>query len=110
MKPFHSAAIAGFGIMLLASGAHAQELGNAKEGAAFAQAACSECHAVEEKQDRSPHPKAPSFRRVAATPGMTSMALHAWFLSAHPTMPDLLLGHDDQDNLVAYILSLKSKE
>jgi mono/diheme cytochrome c family protein len=109
MKLITAGALTGLSFILLVSKGSAQELGNVANGAAFAQTVCADCHAVMKGQKRSPNPKAPSFERVAGTPGMTWTALHAWFVSPHPTMPDLVLGADDKDNLAAYILSLKKK-
>ena len=100
------AAIAGLALMTVAPCA-AQETGDPMKGAQFAQAACYQCHAVARGQDRSPNPAAPSFSSIAADPRMTALALHVWFQSPHPTMPNLVLGEYDKANLVAYILSLK---
>jgi mono/diheme cytochrome c family protein len=109
MKLITVALLAGLIFILLVNKGSAQELGNVRNGAAFAQTVCADCHAVKKGKNRSPNPKAPSFERVANTPGMTWTALHAWLVSPHPTMPDLILGADDKDNLAAYILSLKGK-
>lgn len=96
------------GLAVLASPVLAQELGDARKGGEFAQAACYQCHAVAKGQDTSPDPKAPSFSRIAADPRMTALALHVWFQSPHPTMPNLMLGEYDKANLIAYITSLKA--
>jgi mono/diheme cytochrome c family protein len=109
MKLIAAGVLGGLSVIGLVNSAAAQEFGNARNGAAFAQAICADCHAVKKGQDRSPDPKAPSFERIAATPGMTWTALQAWLVLPHPTMPDLVLGGDDKDNLAAYILSLKGK-
>jgi mono/diheme cytochrome c family protein len=109
MKLLTAGALTGVSFILLVNNGSAQDLGNVANGAAFAQTVCADCHAVKKGQKRSPNPKAPSFERVANTPGMTGIALHAWMVSPHPTMPDLVLGGDDKDNLAAYILSLKNK-
>ncbi len=101
------AAIAGLGLVAAAGPAMAQETGDPMKGAQFARAACYQCHAVEKGQDRSPNPDAPSFRRIAADHRMTALALHVWFQSPHPTMPNLMLRPYDKADLVAYILSLR---
>ena len=106
MKPL--CLVAGLGLVALTGSVAAQTAGDPRKGAEFAQAACYQCHAVGKLQDRSPNPDAPSFRRIAADPRMTGLALHVWFQSPHPTMPNLMLGEYDKANLVAYILSLKS--
>ncbi len=48
-----------------------------------------------------------TFPTVAATPGMTPLALTAMLNTSHRSMPNILLSPEDQANLVAYILSLK---
>jgi mono/diheme cytochrome c family protein len=107
MTPLTLAAIAGLGLVAAAAPGMAQEIGDPMKGAQFARAACYQCHAVEKGQARSPNPDAPSFSRIAADNRMTALALHVWFQSPHPTMPNLVLGEYDKANLVAYILSLK---
>jgi mono/diheme cytochrome c family protein len=99
------------GLILAGSSASvlAQTEGDARQGAALAQAACSQCHAVGRNQVRSRNRYAPSFRSVARTPGMTATALHVWFETPHPSMPNLILRSTDKENIFAYILSLKDR-
>ena len=94
--------------IVLTSQAVAQESGNVKKGAALAQSTCAQCHAVRSGQSRSPNPMAPSFTSVASWPGMTDRALRVWLQSSHPTMPNFILTRDERNDVVAYILSLKS--
>ncbi|KAB2917101.1 MAG: cytochrome c [Hyphomicrobiaceae bacterium] len=97
---------------MLATGAAlagAQELGDVRQGLAYARKVCAECHAVVPSQLASPNPDAPSFASVANTPGMTATALHVWLHTSHPTMPNLILEPDTVDDVVAYILSLRRK-
>jgi mono/diheme cytochrome c family protein len=93
--------------------AGAQDLGDPREGLRYAQKMCAGCHAVLPGQVHSPMPDAPSFGAVADTPGMTATALIVWFRGSHPlipkTMPNIVVEDDDMDNVVAYILSLKTK-
>jgi mono/diheme cytochrome c family protein len=98
------------GVVLAGSSvsAWAQTEDDARQGAAFAHAACSQCHAVGRNQVRSPNRYAPSFRSVARAPGMTATALHVWFETPHPSMPNLILRGTDKENVFAYILSLKN--
>ncbi len=98
------------GAMLANTGVQAQPVGDARQGRAFAQAACSQCHAVANNRRASPNPRAPSFRAIARAPAMTEMALHVWFRSPHPSMPQLILREADKDNVIAYILSLGGKK
>jgi len=87
-----------------------QESGDARAGYAFARQVCSECHAVQKGQLTSPHSRAPSFTTVANTPGMSEMTLRVWFQSPHPSMPNLDLTEQKGDDLIAYILSLKTRK
>jgi mono/diheme cytochrome c family protein len=90
--------------------AHAEQLGNADEGLAYARAHCGECHGVEaHREDFSPNVDAPDFAVVANTPGMTERAIAVWLQTPHPSMPNFMIPEDVRDDLVAYILSLKAK-
>ena len=95
-------------VVLLAFHARAEEPGDPWSGRAFALTHCAECHAVKSPEDKSPNPKAPSFVSVAATPGMTGRALAVWLQTSHPTMPNLVIADQDRDNVIAYIMSLRT--
>lgn len=99
---------AALAVLLAPLGAHADTLGNAGQGQVYARAHCAECHAVEPLGDLSPELNAPPFVHVANTPGMTERALAVWLQTSHPSMPDLIIPEDARDNLIAYIMSLKS--
>ena len=55
-------------------------------------------------------PKATRFREVAARPGITGTALAIWLQTSHPTMPNIIVEHQDMLNVIAYILSLKGRD
>ena len=93
---------------LIASQAVAQAPADAARGAKLAGSVCAECHAVRAGQSRSPDPMAPGFDNVAAWPGMTDRALRVWLQTSHPTMPNFILKRRDRDDVVAYILSLRT--
>lgn len=109
MKNIRPVILAGLVLAGFSASAWAQAEGDARQGAAFAQAACSQCHAVGRNQVRSPSRYAPSFRSVARASGMTATALHVWFQTPHPSMPNLILRSTDKENVFAYILSLKDR-
>jgi mono/diheme cytochrome c family protein len=88
--------------------AQAQDAGDAPRGQAFAQRVCAQCHAVRGDRPASPNPDAPTFRTIAAVPGMTAMALTVTLQSAHNAMPDLVLEPQERRDVIAYILSLRS--
>ena len=100
--------------LLLASalfaGSRAQEIGDARAGLAYAKRVCAECHAVLGSDTTSPIGKATPFKVVANTPGMTGTAIAVWLRTPHPSMPNIIVAGDELENLVAYILELKSKK
>lgn len=78
-----------------------------QHGRRLALEVCATCHAVLRGQTRSAIAEAPSFEAVAATPGMTAMALNVWLTAqSHPTMPNIILSPIDVQDVSAYILSL----
>ena len=92
----------------LLSSAQAQNIGDAMSGERLARTICAQCHAVRSGQLRSPDPMAPSFTNIATTLGMTDRALRVWLQSSHPTMPNFILSPSERDDVVAYIMALKS--
>jgi mono/diheme cytochrome c family protein len=96
-------------LALCASGlAGAQSAGNVANGRVLSQRLCGDCHATDPAADSSPKSKAPTFAKIADTPGMTGMALSAWLHSSHRTMPLVRLGTRTREDISAYILSLKA--
>ncbi len=87
----------------------AQELGDPASGLNFAKRVCAECHWVLPEESISPNLQATSFKEIANTPGMTAQALFVWFRTPHPTMPNLILEIENEEDVIAYILSLKDK-
>lgn len=92
---------------LVAGGAGAQDIGQPAMGRVVAQQICSECHAIEKAQARSPNAAAPRFEVIANTPGMTATALAAALQTPHRTMPNVMLELNDLSNVIAYVLSLR---
>ncbi|MBX3502502.1 MAG: c-type cytochrome [Alphaproteobacteria bacterium] len=80
-----------------------------QRGRAVAEQRCAACHAVGAEQTVSPLAAAASFSRVAATPGMTELALQAMLQTSHQRMPNLILDADDMRDVIAYILSLAKR-
>jgi mono/diheme cytochrome c family protein len=102
--------MASLALMCGGSGAMAQEDGDAAAGHAFARSLCAVCHAVEADGADSPNTNAPTFRRIAAEPGMTAIALSVILRNPHREMPDLILSPAERANVIAYILTLKPGE
>jgi mono/diheme cytochrome c family protein len=86
----------------------AEDVGDPQAGFEYAKQVCSVCHGV--SAEKSPLPKAPRFREVADTSGMTGTALAVWMQTSHPTMPNIILEKNDMLNVIAYILSLKGQD
>jgi len=96
-------------MIALAPNAMAQQLGDPEAGLSFAEKVCAECHSVTKEEFLSPNPIARSFRDIANTPGMNERALSVWFRTPHPTMPNFILKIQNEDDIIAYITSLRSK-
>jgi mono/diheme cytochrome c family protein len=88
--------------------AFAQEDGDAVRGAETATRVCLACHGVR-KGERSTNPLAPPFEAIANIKGMSPIALNVALLSPHRAMPNLVLPPDERADVIAYILSLRSK-
>ena len=85
----------------------AQAVGDPREGLALAQQVCSECHATEKGQVFSPNAQAPTFLRIATTPGMTMAAITVALTTPHAGMPMFRLTTEQRADVVAYILNLR---
>jgi mono/diheme cytochrome c family protein len=88
--------------------AHAQVIGNPQGGAELANNVCAECHAVRERQLLSPNLRAPTFYEVANTPGMTAAALTVTLTTPHAGMPMFMFTPQQRQDVIGYILSLKT--
>jgi cytochrome c len=98
------------GLTFAAANLRAQEIGNPGEGRKLAHALCAECHLVDKLPgEQSPNLIAPTFERIANTPGMNSAALTAALRTSHETMPNVIIKGSDLSNVIAYILSLNER-
>ncbi|MEX2034157.1 MAG: c-type cytochrome [Xanthobacteraceae bacterium] len=88
--------------------AWAQEHGDASRGATLAVGVCVACHGVR-KGEGSVNPLAPPFTVIADVRGMSAMALHVALQTSHRSMPNIVLDPQERADVVAYILSLKSR-
>ncbi len=93
---------------LFAGPVQAQELGDASRGSALALHTCIACHGVR-KGETSVNPLAPPFFAIAESRGMSAMALNVALLSPHRAMPNIMMEPNERADIIAYILSLKSK-
>jgi len=106
MPRIHTAMLALAAATLASPLAQAQSLGDVGRGNIVAARLCAECHAITPGQT-SPRPESLPFERIAATPGMTELAIKVWLQTPHPTMPNLMLPAADREDVAAYIASLK---
>ena len=92
-------------VLALPASTAAQDI---ERGRALAQRWCAGCHTVERSPADARADGIPTFPAIAALPGISPDRLRAAMNPAHGRMPDLSLGKHDQDDLSAYILSLRS--
>jgi mono/diheme cytochrome c family protein len=92
---------------MAASPARAQETGDPQRGLSLARRICSECHAVQAQQLKSPNPRSPTFPELSTTPGMTNAALTVALTTPHAGMPMFRLSGEQRADIIAYILSLR---
>jgi mono/diheme cytochrome c family protein len=85
-------------------------MANVERGVAIARGICSECHAVERARTMSPNSEAPSFERIANTPGMSDLALLAFLYTPHREMPNIVLTHQEADDIIDYIRTMRAPE
>src|SRR5579862_5588540 len=92
-------------------GAGAQETGgDLAAGRALALQTCAACHLVGTTQtvpDGTKH--APAFSSVANMPSVTARSLYVFLNSPHPSMPNLILSGKEAKDVIAYILSLRTR-
>jgi mono/diheme cytochrome c family protein len=91
----------------LSTPALAVELGNKNAGRAYAEQNCAGCHAIDNDADLI-FADIPSFPDVANSEGMSPRALAVWLRTSHENMPDFIIPPDDMDNVIAYIMSLRT--
>lgn len=100
-------------LILAASSAQgAEELspGDAAAGRIYALQACSDCHNVVDR--RNPLLSmlgAPDFYAVANGKTTTAMGLNVFLQSQHRYMPNFIITDEDRRNVIAHIMSLRTK-
>jgi mono/diheme cytochrome c family protein len=68
---------------------------------------CANCHVVERTTAAASADGLPTFPAIAMSPRTTPELLRATMSAQHGRMPDLQLSKRQQDDLIAYIQSLK---
>lgn len=82
---------------------------DAMQGHEIASRWCSSCHVIERSATSAPTDALPTFPAIAAKPGLSTDQLRAAMNPQHSRMPDFALSRRQQDDLVAYIYSLRGK-
>jgi mono/diheme cytochrome c family protein len=95
-------------VCVLTAAHAAAETGDVARGNAYAKQACAQCHAIVPDGSASPNARAPTFNRIADTPGMTATALTVFLRTPHPTMPNIVVGREDLADIIAFILSQRT--
>ena len=93
---------------LLGAPVCAQEIGNANRGWKLAVRTCSGCHWVR-NEGKSGSLRAPTFSAIANVKGMSAMALNVALLTSHRSMPNIVLDAQERADVIAFILTLKTK-
>ncbi|WP_421997174.1 cytochrome c [Reyranella sp.] len=78
-------------------------------GQALAERWCANCHVVTRTAATARSDGLPTFPALAARKDVTAATLKGAMSASHSRMPDLQLGARDQDDLVAYIFSLRGR-
>ena len=96
-------------VLLLSPAALAQSLpGDTWSGRNLALRICSDWHVVAEDQARPTTDSAPPFAAVVRDVAVTALSLRAFLQTSHKDMPNLVLSPAETDDLVSYMLSIRS--
>ncbi len=108
MRPTHLIVSAALVLATSSLLAVAQDVrGNAARGRHLAEHWCSPCHRM---STGAPGRRGlASFVEVARLPSTTALSLRAFLYTSHANMPNIQLSSADTDDLIAFILSLKTR-
>ena len=84
------------------------EAQDAMRGQALAERWCANCHVVSRTATTGRSDGLPTFPALAARKDVTAATLKGAMTATHSRMPDFQLGARDQEDLVAYIFSLRT--
>ena len=88
----------------LSGAVSAQDVGRGRE---MAERWCASCHVVTRVAPAGRADGLPTFPALAAKRETTAVSLRNAMTAAHGRMPDFSLGPRDQEDLIAYIFSLR---
>ena len=81
---------------------------DAEQGRDIARRWCSSCHVVEKTATQAPANGLPTFPALARRADLSADRLRAAMNPQHSRMPDFALSKRQQDDLIAYIFSLRN--
>jgi mono/diheme cytochrome c family protein len=93
---------------LLDAQVFAQDIGDATRGWKLAVRTCAGCHWVRH-EGKSGNQRAPTLTAIANTKGMSAIALNVALLTFHRSMPNIVLNAQERADVIAFILTLKTK-
>ena len=103
---FRYPALVLLGVTTIFSALRAETGPDPQAGRALAEKVCAQCHAVRPGEASSPRRSAPSFQRIADTPGMTATALTVALRTSHRTMPNIMLDQTETREIIAYLTGM----
>jgi mono/diheme cytochrome c family protein len=95
--------------VLAPAAALGQSMADPAAGGKLALEVCAQCHFVAENQPMIPRADAPPFDEIAAEPSVTELSLRVFLQTPHRNMPDLLLSQKETDDVIGFILSLRTQ-
>jgi mono/diheme cytochrome c family protein len=81
---------------------------DAEQGREIARRWCSSCHVVERTATQAPANGLPTFPAIARRADLSADRLRAAMNPQHSRMPDFALSKRQQDDVIAYIFSLRN--
>jgi mono/diheme cytochrome c family protein len=96
-------------VLLVAMPAAFADAQDALRGQALAEHWCANCHVVNRAATTGRADGLPTFPTLAARKDVTAATLKGAMTATHSLMPDFQLGARDQEDLVAYIFSLRAQ-
>lgn len=85
------------------------DAGDVEAGRRLAGIWCNSCHLTGAGPQIRTTDAAPSFGSIARMPSQTALSLRAFLQTPHFLMPDYQLSREEQDDVIAYILSLDDR-
>lgn len=95
-------------ILLLAISSGMTHAQDPDAGHRLAETWCANCHVVTPGQSQATSTGAPTFQFIANQSAITPSALHAFLQTPHDRMPDLHLSRNEIDDVIDYILGLRT--